>query len=134
MATPTRPVRVKKLAPVLIVEAIEPCLPFWERLGFVKTVEVPDSNGLGFAILAQGAVEVMYQTRRSAAADIPALAKEGEGRAALYLDVESLDAVIACVEGAPVVAGRRTTSYGAEEIFVREPGGNVVGFAMLPPG
>jgi len=31
--------RMKKLTPVLFVEAIEPCLPFWtERLGFTKTV------------------------------------------------------------------------------------------------
>jgi hypothetical protein len=26
---------------------------------------------------------------------------------------------------------RRKTFYGAEEIFVREPGGNVVGFAQF---
>jgi hypothetical protein len=56
------PVQVRKLSPVLIVEAVEPCLPFWtERLGFAK-----------------------------------------------------------------VVVPRRQTFYGADEIGVREPGGNVV--------
>jgi hypothetical protein len=34
----------RKLSPVLIVDAIEPCLPFWtDRLGFAKVVEVPGS-------------------------------------------------------------------------------------------
>lgn len=33
------------------------------------------------------------------------------------------------MEGFEVVVPRRSTFYGAEEVFVREPGGNVVGFA-----
>src|SRR6266852_3502350 len=32
---------------------------------------------------------------------------------------------------APVVVPKRTTFYGATEIFVREPGGNLVGFAQF---
>ena len=48
---------MKKLAPVLVVDRIEPCLPFWvDRLGFEKTVEVPESDRLGFVILASGPV------------------------------------------------------------------------------
>ena len=39
---------IKKLAPVLFVEKIEPVLPFWtERLGFIKTVEAPEGDRLG---------------------------------------------------------------------------------------
>ena len=48
---------VKKLTPVLFVEKIEPVLPFWmQHLGFIKTVEVPDGDRLGFVILQQGGV------------------------------------------------------------------------------
>jgi hypothetical protein len=51
---------VKKLTPVLFAEQIEPCLKFWvERLGFEKTIEVPDGNKLAFAILQKGGVELM---------------------------------------------------------------------------
>ena len=47
------PLTVQKLTPVLVVDAIEPCLSFWvDRLGFEKTVEVPEGNArievLGF--------------------------------------------------------------------------------------
>lgn len=66
-----------KLSPVLFVETIEPCLGFWvDRLGFTRTMEVPYGDGLGFAAVASGAVEVMYQSRASVADDIPALARE----------------------------------------------------------
>ena len=45
-----------KLTPVLIVEAVERSLPFWvDRMGFTKTVEVPDEDKIGFAILQRRA-------------------------------------------------------------------------------
>ena len=52
-----------------MVDAIESCIPFWERLGFTKTAEVPEGDRLGFVILAKDAVEVMYQTHESVQKD-----------------------------------------------------------------
>jgi hypothetical protein len=120
---------MKKLTPVLVVEEIEPCLGFWTALGFEKTVEVPEGDKLGFVILVKDAVEVMYQSRASVKKDVPALADQ-LSRAALYVEVSDLDAVEKAVKGAPVVVARRKTFYGAEEIGVREPGGNAVTFAV----
>ena len=56
---------IRKLTPVIMVDAIEPCVPFLERVGFAKTAEVPEGDRLGFVILAKDGVEVMYQTRAS---------------------------------------------------------------------
>lgn len=117
----------KKLSPVLVVERIEPCLEFWQRLGFEKTVEVPHEGALGFVILVSGPVEVMYQSLASVKADVPDAAQVSV--AALYLEVEALEPVLEKLGGAPVVHPRRRSSYGADEIFVREPGGNIVGFS-----
>jgi len=51
---------VKRITPVLLVKEIEPLIPFWvDRLGFTKTIEVPDGNKLGFVAFQKGAVEVM---------------------------------------------------------------------------
>lgn len=123
---------MKKLTPVLFVEAIEPCLPFWtDRLGFAKTVEVPAGDALGFVILVNGSVEVMLQSRASIAGDVPALAKgpfTATG-AALYLEVDDLVPIRDAVRGCDVVIPERTTFYGAREIGVRAPGGFVVVFA-----
>ena len=35
---------VKKITAVLLVNDVERCVTFWQKLGFQKTVEVPDGN------------------------------------------------------------------------------------------
>ena len=124
--------KIGKLTPVLIVEAIEPCLSFWvDRLGFTKTVEVPHGDQLGFVILVRDGVEVMYQTRASVQGDVPAVADTPARGNLLYFEVDDLDAVESALKGVQQVIPRRTTFYGAQEIIVREPGGNVVTFAQF---
>ncbi|MEX2282815.1 MAG: VOC family protein [Gemmatimonadota bacterium] len=123
--------KVNKLTPVLIVEAIEPCLPFWiDRLGFARTVEVPEGDRLGFVILVRDGVEVMYQTRASVRGDVPALADTPAQGTSLYVEVDDLNAIETALAGIAPVVPRRTTFYGAQEIIVREPAGNVVAFAQ----
>jgi uncharacterized glyoxalase superfamily protein PhnB len=120
---------LKKLTPVFVVDQIEPCLKFWvDRLGFAPTVEVPEGDRLGFVILARDGVEVMYQSRASVAKDVPALAA-APCAAIVYLEVSDVDEVARRLEGLELVVPLRQTWYGMREISVREPGGNVVGFA-----
>ena len=132
-ATPT----VQTLAPVLIVDAVEPCLDFWvANLGFSKLNEVPGPDGkLIFASVKKDGVEIMYQTRASVIADSPDQAKDLDGHSvALFLTVGSigdLDAAEQALSGAPVVKAKHKTFYGSTEFYVREPGGNVVGFAAF---
>jgi uncharacterized glyoxalase superfamily protein PhnB len=127
--------QMRKLTPVLLVEAIEPCLPFWvERLGFTKVAEVPEGNTIGFVILVKDDVEIMYQTRASVAADVPAFAHEGEGSethaTTLFIEVSDIAAVERAMKGVTLVLPRRTTFYGMDEIGVREPAGHIVTFAQ----
>jgi hypothetical protein len=127
---------LKKLTPLLVVDAIEPCLAFWVgKLGFSKGVEVPgpDGRSLGFAIVERGPIELMFQTRASVAVDMPALAMEPL-RSTLYLEVEQLAPIRAAIAGLDVVIPERTTFYGAREIGVREPGGHFVTFAERVAG
>jgi len=120
---------MKSIVCNLIVETIEACLPFWvDRLGFEKTVDVPHDGALGFVILKRGAVELMLQSRASLAADIAGTGGD-EFRAALYIDVEALAPIRKALEGWPLVVPERTTFYGAREIIVRDPAGNLVAFA-----
>jgi uncharacterized glyoxalase superfamily protein PhnB len=121
---------MQSLTPILIVDAIEPCLGFWENLGFQATVKVPDGDALGFVILNSGPVEVMYQTRASVAKDVPSMA-DFPSSSILYIHVSDIDEVIAAVKGAPVLVPKRTTFYGATEYSVREPGGNAISFSEV---
>jgi hypothetical protein len=119
---------MQSLTPILLVEAIEPCLNFWMRLGFEVTVQVPEGDAIGFVILKNGPVEVMYQTRTSVAKDVPSMT-EFPSSSILYIHVTNLDEIIAAIAGAPVLVPRRTTFYGATEYAVREPGGSAVSFS-----
>ena len=124
----------KKLSPVLVVDAIEPLLPLWDALGFTRVAEVPHGDALGFVILARDGVEVMYQTLASVRDDEPKVLEGNAkvGTAMLFIEVEDLDAVTKLVPAnAEVVVQRRTTSYGATEMFIRDGAGNVIAFAQM---
>ena len=129
---------MKKLTPVFVVDRIEPCLDFWVgRLGFAKTVEVPEGDSLGFVILSRGSVEIMYQSRESLEKDLPALAAIPRGTGlsvGTYIEVSDIDDVLKRLDGWEQVVPKRTTFYGATEFGVREPGGNLVIFAQQTGG
>jgi uncharacterized glyoxalase superfamily protein PhnB len=121
---------LKRMTPILYVESIEPVLPFWtDRLDFEVTGQVQEGDRLGFVMMERDGLELMVQTRASVEADVPSLADTPMGGVILFIEVEDLDAIVDRLDGVEVVVPRRTTFYGADEIFVREPGGNLVGFA-----
>ena len=120
---------MKSIVANLIVPAIEDCLPFYvDRLGFDKTVEVPHGDKIGFVILKRGELELMMQSRASLAEDIAGLGKDSF-RAALYIETDKLAPIRKALADWPRVIPERTTLYGAREIIVRDPAGNVVAFA-----
>ncbi len=127
-------VKLTQLTPVMVVDRVEPCLAFWsDRLGFTVENQVPGPDGaLVFASAKRGGIEVMYQTRTSVVAENPSLAPELDGHSVtLFIAVDDIDAVERALAGAPVVKPRHETFYGSTEVYVREPGGNVVGFAAF---
>jgi len=125
--------RIEKSTPVLFVDAIEPSLPFWqERLGFERPVEVPDGERMGFAILTNGVVEIMYQTKALLHKDSAAHAAVfHDDKTFLFVEVDDIDAVASALHGFEIVLPRRETFYGSTEIGYREPGGHFVTFAQM---
>ena len=124
----------KQLTPVLVVDAIEPVLPFWSALGFTRGTEVPEGDRLGFVILQRDDVEVMYQTFKSVEKDEPRSlkGKRALGAAALFIAVDRLDDVAKLVpQGTDIIEHRRETFYGSTEMIVRDAAGNVITFAEM---
>ena len=120
-----------KIAPTLIVEKVEPTVDFMvEKLSFEKTAEVPGENGLNFAMLVSGNVEIHVQTRRSAAEDIPYFDKAAMPPSSfLYIDIEDVSSLYEKLKHEDIVLPLRKTFYGATHFFIREPGGHVLGFS-----
>lgn len=129
---------VKRITPVLLVNEIEPQVPFWiDRLGFAKTIAVPDGAKLAFVAFQKGAAEVMYQTYASVEHDAPPAmaATARKGRTYLYMEVDNLDAVLAAMKDVPKVMPERTAFYGMREFAVADPAGHFITFAQpaAPP-
>jgi len=129
---------VKRITPALLVKEIEPVVPFWvERLGFTKTVEVPDGNKIGFVAFQKGTTEVMYQTYASVEKDAPpSMASEArKGPTYLYIEVDNFAAVLAAMKDVKIVMPVRTAFYGMKEFSVQEPAGHFITFAqpVAPP-
>lgn len=133
---------MKRATPLITVDRIEPCLPFWtDNLGFEVTVTVPHGDELGFAMLHRGSVELMYQSKASIEADLEASgapaglgAELASGTMGLFIEVDDLDATVAATADYDLLVPRRQTFYGMDEIFVRAPCGTVVGFAAKIEG
>lgn len=135
LATEEKP--MTRLTPILVVEAIEPSLELWvDRLGFAKTVEVPEGDKLGFVALARDGMEVMYQTRASIAkevqtAGLPEEMKSLRAPSVVFIEVKSLAEIQKKVEGMEVLVPYRETFYGSKELWLKEPGGHIIGFAQM---
>lgn len=129
---PAQPL-VTRLTPVIFVDRVEPCLPFWtERLGFEKVAEVPGPDGRPqFAMLLRDGIEIMYQTWAALEAESRVAASVTRGHSiTLFIEVSDLDQVDLALGGIARVVDRHKTFYGMDEFSVREPGGALVTFAM----
>src|ERR1051326_1452263 len=121
-----------KITAVLIVQEIEKSLPFWiDRMGFQKTVEVPEGDRLGFVILARDGAEVMMQTIASVRKDEPKFPLDAAQTktCGLFIEVQDFAEVKRRLEGYPIVMAERVTFYGMRGIGVTDPNGQTVIFA-----
>ena len=126
-----KPMTLKKMTTNLYAAEIEPCIRFWQRLGFEKTMEVPAGDKLAFALLKKGDLELMYGTFASLEQDAEVAKAFEKGTSHLFLEVDSLEAVMPAIAGAEVVKGVHKTFYGSTEISVKDPGGHIVTFAQF---
>jgi uncharacterized glyoxalase superfamily protein PhnB len=127
-----KPAEVKKITPILFAEELEPSIQFWtEKIGFRKTVEVPEGNKIGFVILEKNGLELMYQSFASVDKDNAATgAAVRKGPSFLYIEVADIDAAMSAIKGAEIVMPMRTTFYQAREFGIKDPVGHYLIFAQ----
>ncbi len=123
---------VKKITSILFAEELEPCIQFWtEKMGFQKTVEVPEGEKIGFAIVEKNGVELMYQSFASVEKENAATgAAVRKGPSFLYIEVADLNAALAATKGAELVMPVRTTFYQSKEFGIKDPVGHYLIFAQ----
>lgn len=132
-ATAASPVAVvQRVNPILAVESIEPSVAFWEALGFTVTNQNVVDGAMQFAEIVKDGFTIHYQTLSLIETRTPDAAASLRGSSAMvYVTVDQLDGIVDRLGNAEVVIPRRQTSWGADEIYVREPGGHIIGFAAF---
>ncbi len=130
---------LRKATPVLVVDQIEPVIPFWMKLGVTPTTEVPDGvandGRLAFVILAAAGIEIMYQTISSLREDLVKSASVKDAfrtqpqQTTLFVEVSQLAEILSKLEGERLVMPRRVTFYGSTEVAYTDPAGNIIVFA-----
>ena len=114
-----------KITPVLLADDVDACVRFWNRLGIETTMTFPFGEETGFAALASGDVELMYQSFAMSSEQEPK-AIERVDRAIVYLETSSLAEIEARLGEAEVVVPVRETGHGTRELYVRDPAGNLI--------
>lgn len=120
-----------KNTPIMIVESINPTLPFWiENLGFTKSAVFPEEGTPAFAMLTKGDKEVMFQTAESSTKEHPILKPYvSAGTIIQYIDVDSLDAVLSKIAKESILVPPKETFYGTREAVIKTPSGLLLIFA-----
>lgn len=133
----------KKVTANLIVEDVGRTLDYYERvLGFKLVMAVPQDSRqivttreadapLAFAIIRQGGVELMFQSRRSLSMESPPSARqEVVEDVSLYVEVDDVkDLYRSLRDKTTIQKDLHTTFYGMREFYIRDCNGYVVGFA-----
>jgi len=130
---------LRKATPVLVVDRIEPIIPFWSKLGVTPSTEVPDGiandGRLAFVILAAEGIEIMYQTTSSFREDLLKSASVKEAfrpepqQTTLFVEVSQLSEIESKLSDERLIMPRRTTFYGSTEVAYTDPAGNIIVFA-----
>ena len=112
--------KINSITSVLLANELEPCVIFWESLGFEVAISVPFGDKLAFVSLQSGPLEIIYQSFDFSRATIP-IGIEGVNRAVVFVETDALENIIPVVEKYDVAIPDHITNRGSREIYVRDP-------------
>ena len=128
--------QIKKLTPNLAVRSVEASLKFYsEILGLEKAITVPEQSPYVFASVANGAVEIFFNDQKTVAAEYPKLAATIGASLTLYMEVDSLQAVLDRVQKAGAKISMPVTEqfYGMKEFAFEDVDGYTITIAQKMP-
>src|SRR5208282_2175509 len=127
------PMQIKKLTPNLVVRNVEASLKFYrEILGLEQAISVPEQSPYVFASVSNGAVEIFFNDQKTVAAEYPQLAANIGASLTLYMEVDSLQAVLDRVQkaGARISTPVTEQFYGMREFALEDVDGYTITIAQ----
>jgi len=124
--------QIKKLTPNLIVHNVEASLKFYrEVLGLETAMTVPEQSPYVFAGVSNGTVEIFFNDQKVVAAEYLGLATPIRASLTLYMEVDSLQAVLERVQkaGAKIAMPVTEQFYGMKEFAFEDVDGYTITIA-----
>ena len=123
---------MESLSPNFFVNDMNATIVFYELLGFSVTMSVPEeSPDLVWAMMANGSVNLMFQTMESLAGELPQINRTDGGSLLLYINVKDINALFERVKDkVTILKGMETTFYGATEFSILDNNNYVLTFAQ----
>lgn len=124
--------QIKKLTPNLVVRSVEASLKFYrEVLGLETGMTVPEQAPYVFASVTNGAVEIFFNDQKVVAAEYPKLAAAIGASLTLYMEMDSLQAVLERVKkaGAKIAMPVTEQFYGMKEFAFEDGDGYTITIA-----
>lgn len=125
---------LKQLIPNLMTEDVDRTITFYTgTLGFTLKDRYPQEGAAAWAELKRDDVTVMFQSRQSLAAEIPALQDAPIGTSqTFYTVVENIDALHAELQGeVAIVQEIHMTFYGIKEFSFKDCNGYIFAYAEV---
>ncbi len=125
--------QIKKLTPNLVVRNVEASLKFYrEVLGLEVAITVPEQSPYVFASVSNGVVEIFFNDQKIVAAEYPKLAANIGASLTLYMEVDSLQAVLDRVQKAGTKISMPVTEqfYGMKEFAFEDADGYTITIAQ----
>lgn len=124
---------MKKLTPNLMVENVNKTVEFYKNiLGFEIVMTIPEKGTFQWAIIKNGNVEIMFQSRENLSKEIPKLKnKEIGGSPTLYIDVLDIKALYEKLKDkVSIIQDMHITFYGTQEFSIKDINGYILAFAQ----
>lgn len=124
---------MKKLTPNLMVADVNKTIDFYKNiLGFETIITLPEEGTFQWAMMKNGNVELMFQSKENLSKEIPELeSKEIGGSLTLYIDVADIKALYEKVKDKVTkVQDMHTTFYGSQEFAIKDIDGYILAFAQ----
>lgn len=123
---------MESLSPNFFVKDMNASIAFYKLLGFDVTMSVPEEGpDPVWAMMANGSVNLMFQSFESLADEFPQINRTDGGSLLLYINVKDINALFESVKDkVTVLKGLETTFYGATEFSILDNNNYVLTFAQ----
>jgi lactoylglutathione lyase len=124
---------LKALTPNIMVENVSQTMDYYRDLfGFEPIMTVPENAPYDWAMMQNGSVTIMFQSRTSLGNDLPQLKdKPTGGTLNFYIDVEDVKSLYERVRNrVTIVSDLQTTFYGATEFTISDCNDYLLTFAQ----